>query len=227
MRKKIVALTGAGISVESGLPTFRDPGGLWENRRLEEVASPAAWAASAETVLRFYNERRQALRAAQPNAGHRALAELETAHEVVIVTQNIDDLHERAGSSRIIHLHGELMKARSMADASLLFALGERDIALGDRCPLGSQLRPHVVWFGEQVPLLEDAADEIATADILLVIGTSLTVYPAAALIHDARPEARRIFIDPNATASLPGFEILPEPASKALPVLVKALISG
>jgi NAD-dependent deacetylase len=226
-RKHVVVLSGAGISAESGLKTFRGKDGLWEGHRVEEVATPHAWAADPARVLRFYNERRGALRAAQPNAAHRALVDLEQAFDVTIVTQNVDDLHERAGSSRILHLHGELMKARSTVDESLIYTLGPHDIEIGDRCERGGQLRPHVVWFGELVPELGRAAQVMATADILIVVGTSLAVYPAASLIHEAPDHAQRFVVDPNmpASLSLDGFTCLAQTACAGLPGLVEQLL--
>lgn len=224
-----VVLSGAGMSAESGLKTFRGQGGLWEGHRVEDVATPGAWERDPETVLAFYNERRRQLREAAPNPGHLALARLEESHRVAIVTQNIDDLHERAGSTNVLHLHGELMFARSTADESLLYPLGERDISLGDRCELGSQLRPHVVWFGEPVPAIAEAEPLLRRADLLLVVGTSLAVYPAAGLVHLAPPDCRRIWINPDApqTAGLGGFETIPASAGEALPALVARLRSA
>ena len=173
---RIVVLSGAGISAESGLQTFRGADGLWEGHRVEDVATPEAWAANPGLVLDFYNQRRRAVLAAEPNAAHRALVELERAYDVRIVTQNVDDLHERAGSSQVLHLHGEVMLARSTRDPRLVRHLGERDIELGDVCELGSQLRPHIAWFGEMVPAMDEAVELVAEADVLLVVGTSLQV---------------------------------------------------
>lgn len=199
----IVVLTGAGISAESGLPTFRGEGGLWEGHNVFEVATPEAWERDPAMVLRFYNWRRQQLRKVQPNAAHRALVRLEEVFHVTIVTQNVDDLHERAGSANILHLHGELMKACSTKDPALVHELGDRDIDMGDLCERGSQLRPHVVWFGERVPGIHKAIEIVQSADILLVIGTSLNVYPAASLVP-AAVRARRIHvINPEIPAGL------------------------
>jgi len=198
-RPHLVVLSGAGMSAESGIRTFRAADGLWEEHRVEDVATPEAFARDPELVLRFYNERRRQVVQAEPNAGHRALAEAETEFEVGVITQNIDDLHERAGSSRVLHLHGELMKARSSMDEDLLLETHGADIALGDLCPLGSQLRPHVVWFGEAVPAMETAAPLVQRADALLIIGTSLAVYPAASLAHFAPAQAPVLLVDPNA----------------------------
>lgn len=194
--RHIVVLSGAGISAESGLATFRGAGGLWEGVPVNEVATPEGWRRDTGRVLRFYNERRRAVRAAQPNAAHVALKELEALFKVTIITQNIDDLHERAGSSRILHLHGEIMKARSSRDESMLTeCLG--DIELGDRAADGSQLRPHVVWFGEAVPMMDRAIEAVKTADFFIVVGTSLEVYPAASLIDYVPLEAPKFLVDP------------------------------
>lgn len=225
--QRVVVISGAGISAESGLKTFRGDDGLWEGHRVEEVATPAAWAADPARVLRFYNERRNQVRAAEPNAAHRALAELERGYHVDIVTQNVDDLHERAGSSRVLHLHGEIMLARSAIDPGTLVPLGDRDIALGDCCPHGGQLRPHVVWFGEDVPAMQPAAELVSQADILLCVGTSLQVYPAASLVFLASDEARRIVIDPQIpeTISRTTFECFAKPASEGVPLIVAELL--
>lgn len=198
------------MSAESGLKTFRDGDGLWEGHRVEDVATPEAWERDPETVLAFYNERRKQLRAAEPNAGHRALAALEERFEVEIITQNIDDLHERAGSRRVLHLHGELMWARSSVDEQLLYFLEDRDIQLGDRCEKGSQLRPHVVWFGEAVPAMEEAVPIVRRADVLIVVGTSLVVYPAASLAHFAPEGCRKYWVNPRMAdgGALAGFNI-------------------
>ena len=197
---KIVVLSGAGISAESGISTFRDANGLWENHDIMEVASIEGWRRNPELVLNFYNLRRKQLKEVQPNSAHQFLKDLEENYEVVIVTQNVDDLHERAGSSKIIHLHGELLKVRSEKDENLILDWSE-DINIGDVAADGSQLRPHIVWFGELVPKLEEAIEEVLTADIMLVIGTSLQVYPAASLI-DFMEYGKPIFvIDPNSVS--------------------------
>ncbi|CAG4998244.1 NAD-dependent protein deacylase sirtuin-5, mitochondrial [Dyadobacter sp. CECT 9275] len=207
--KKLVVLSGAGISAESGVSTFRDNGGLWDNYRIEDVATPEAWRKNQELVLDFYNQRRKQALNVSPNAAHLALAELEKDYDVTIITQNVDNLHERAGSSRVIHLHGELFKVRSTKNADLVYDLDGWELKTGDLCELGSQLRPHIVWFGEGVPLMDEAIDITAGADIFLVIGTSLAVYPAAGLVHyvdagkpiyivdPARPD---IILKPNMT---------------------------
>ena len=196
--KNLVVLSGAGISAESGIKTFRDMGGLWEEYDVMEVASPQAWEHSPELVMRFYNERRKKLLEASPNEGHKGLVELEKYFDLHIVTQNVDDLHERAGSKNILHLHGELKKARSTIDPKLVYDIDGWELKLGDTCEKGSQLRPHIVWFGEAVPAIAEAASICERADIFVVIGTSLNVYPAAGLL-DYAPKGIPIFlIDPN-----------------------------
>ena len=194
---KIVVLTGAGISAESGISTFRDANGLWENHDVMEVASPEGWAATPQLVLDFYNQRRRQLKEVEPNAAHHYLKALEAHYEVVVVTQNVDNLHERAGSSNVIHLHGELLKVRSERDERLVYEWHD-DVNLGDVAEDGAQLRPDIVWFGELVPMLERAAEEVRTADILLVIGTSLQVYPAASLVYYIADGNPIYIIDPN-----------------------------
>jgi len=196
--KKLIVLTGSGISAESGIRTFREMGGLWEEYDVMEVASPHAWENTPELVMRFYNERRKKLFEAEPNFGHLGLAELEKYFNVQIITQNVDDLHERAGSSNVLHLHGELKKARSTADPSLVYELDNWELKLGDKCEKGSQLRPHIVWFGEAVPAISEAAAICETADIFVVIGTSLNVYPAAGLLDYAPQDIPIFLIDPN-----------------------------
>ncbi|RMD83970.1 MAG: NAD-dependent deacylase [Candidatus Dadabacteria bacterium] len=228
IRKHLVALTGAGISKESGLNTFRDSGGLWEGYRPEEVATPEAWKRDPEMVLRFYNERREQVRRAKPNKAHYLLAKLEEHFDVTVITQNIDNLHEKAGSSRVIHLHGEILKARSTEDASLIVDLGEKNIELGDLCPKGSQLRPHVVWFGEEVPEMQRAVTEVARSDIFVIIGTSLVVYPAASLIGYVRYGTSVYLIDPNPPANIEiKGEIIKAPATVGMENLYKKLIQS
>jgi NAD-dependent deacetylase len=225
--KTIVVLTGAGISSESGCNTFRDNNGLWRRYRVEEVASPIAWQNDPALVMEFYNERRKKLFEVEPNAGHFALVELEKKFNVEIITQNVDDLHERAGSSNVLHLHGELKKARSTADPDLVYLLDKWELKLGDKCEKGSQLRPHIVWFGEQVPMFEEAMEIAPEADLFLVVGTSMAVYPAAGLISYVRKDIPKYYVDPNA-ASLPGInnlEIIKEKAGTGLPRLVKDLL--
>jgi NAD-dependent deacetylase len=196
--KKLVVLTGAGMSQESGIRTFRDMGGLWEEFDIMEVASPEAWAKNPELVMRFYNERRKQLFECEPNEGHRILAELEKHFFVEIITQNVDDLHERAGSTKVLHLHGELKKARSTVDPSLVYTLDHWELKLGDTCEKGSQLRPHIVWFGEAVPNMEQAIRITQTADVFVVIGTSLNVYPAAGLLGYVPAHIPVYLIDPH-----------------------------
>lgn len=197
-RTRIVFFTGAGISAESGLRTFRDSDGLWEQYRIEDVATPEAFARDPELVLHFYNLRREQVLKATPNAAHLAIADLEKDFAVEVVTQNIDDLHERAGSSHVLHLHGEIRKARSTRDPRLITPINGPDLSLGDTCALGSQLRPHIVWFGEAVPMLEVAAAVVAQADVLVVVGSSLQVYPAAGLVHYAQAGCEVHLVDPN-----------------------------
>jgi len=195
--KQLVVLTGAGMSAESGLKTFRDAGGLWEGHNVMEVASPEGFRANPELVLDFYNQRRQQLKNARPNTAHYDLVALENYFDVTIVTQNVDDLHKRAGSSSVVHLHGELFKVRSTYDEFDVLDWRE-DLVLGDHCNKGYQLRPHIVWFGEAVPLIPKAMRICENADILLIIGTSLQVYPAASLMHYVKKETRIYYIDPN-----------------------------
>jgi NAD-dependent deacetylase len=195
----LVVLTGAGISAESGIRTFRDADGLWNSYRIEEVASPVAWERDPQLVLDFYNMRRKQLYEVEPNAAHIALAELEKDFDVQIITQNVDDLHERAGSTKVLHLHGELKKVRSTVDEDLVYLLDGWELKLGDLCEKGSQLRPHIVWFGEPVPNIMTAASMVRKADIFLVIGTSLKVYPAAALLHYVPHPVPKYLIDPEA----------------------------
>ena len=197
--KKIVVFTGAGISVESGLPTFRGSDGLWEGHRVEDVATPEAWEKDPELVQNFYNKRRADCIAAEPNHAHKKLAELEKDYDITIITQNIDDLHERAGSSKILHLHGQIRKAQSSVNPNLIYDIDGADIKDGDLCELGSQLRPHVVWFGEAVPNMVEAYKVARQADVFVTIGTSLQVYPAANLLYETKPDCKLILIDPNA----------------------------
>jgi NAD-dependent deacetylase len=225
--KKIVVLTGAGVSAESGLKTFRDHDGLWHNYRIEDVATPEAWERDMDLVNEFYNERRKNLSEAQPNAAHIALAKLEDRYDVQVVTQNVDDLHERGGSSKVLHLHGELKKVRSSADASLVYELKGWELKKGDLCEKGSQLRPHIVWFGEPVPLIMEAAEHCQQADIMIIIGTSLQVYPAAGLIQYAFIGAPIYYIDPKAVAIpfIPNLEIIRKTAGEGVPELVSILL--
>lgn len=203
--KKLVVLTGSGISAESGLKTFREMGGLWESYDVMEVASPQGWTADMELVLRFYNERRRQLQNAKPNASHFGLVDLEKYFNVHIITQNVDNLHEQAGSRKVLHLHGELTKVRSTGDESLIYDVGYKDVNKGDTCEKGFQLRPHIVWFGEMVPAMEEAAIIASEADIFVVIGSSLVVYPAAGLVNYVPVNAPLFVLDPN-DVSMPGF---------------------
>lgn len=196
--KKLVILSGAGISAESGIKTFRDAGGLWEGHDVMEVASPAGWLKNQELVLDFYNQRRKQALSAEPNLGHQIIADLEAHFEVTVVTQNVDNLHEKAGSSHVIHLHGELFKSRSIRHPELIYDVDGWELKTGDLCEKGFQLRPDIVWFGEDVPLMDAAMKEVKNTDILIVIGTSLQVYPAASLIHYARDDVPKYIIDPN-----------------------------
>lgn len=206
MRKKIVVLTGAGVSAESGISTFRDSDGLWENFRVEDVASIEGWYRDPAVVMDFYNQRRAQLSEVRPNAAHLAIADLEKEYDVTVVTQNVDNLHERAGSTKIIHLHGELTKVRPENccnemdgfSEETVFDIGIEPVHIGDLAPNGAQLRPHIVWFGEAVPKIEAAIDAVEAADILLIVGTSLQVYPAAGLYRYAGPDTPIYIIDPN-----------------------------
>ena len=225
MKKNLIVLTGAGISAESGLRTFRDSDGLWEEYRIEDVATPAAFARNPERVLRFYDERRAQVMKASPNAAHLAIAELQDHHSVGVVTQNIDDLHERAGSKEVLHLHGEILKARSTVNPDVVIPLTNVHLKIGDLCPLGSQLRPHIVWFGEEVPLLMAAARMVAGADVLVVVGSSLQVYPAAGLLHATSPHARIHLVDPQDISGIgPRVRLWKEKASIGVPMLAHFL---
>lgn len=228
MTKKIVVLTGAGMSAESGIKTFRDMGGLWEEYDVTEVATPMAWHNNRDLVLKFYNERRRQLEQCRPNEGHKGLAELGKHFSVEIITQNVDDLHERAGSSSVLHLHGELTKARSTADPALIYDIGYRDINAGDKCEKGSQLRPHIVWFGEAVPAMEQAVRITENADIFVIIGTSLNVYPAAGLIAYAPSRAPVWLIDPENIAPRAGrkVEFIQAGAVEGVEILRKKLLA-
>jgi NAD-dependent deacetylase len=198
MKKKLVVLTGAGISAESGIATFRDSGGLWEGHRVEDVATPEGWYKNPALVLEFYNQRRKRGLEAIPNRGHEILVELEQDFDVTIVTQNVDNLHERAGSSQVIHLHGSLFESRSTADETLIYPITGWELNLGDTCSKGSQLRPNIVWFGEMVPMMDIAGHHASHADIFLIVGTSMVVYPAAGLIHYVPVESPKFVVDPK-----------------------------
>lgn len=227
MKKKLVVLTGAGISAESGIPTFRDAGGLWEGHAVEDVATPEAWERNQSLVLEFYNQRRKAALAVEPNAGHRALAALEKYFRVSIITQNVDNLHERAGSSQVLHLHGELFKSRSTADETLVYDISGWELKEGDRCERGAQLRPHIVWFGEAVPMMDLAIAETTEADIFMVVGTSMQVYPAASLLYYVDDSVPKYIIDPNLPLvhHRPNLKMVEEKASVGLARVSQELI--
>ncbi len=228
MIKKIVVLTGAGISAESGVSTFRDNGGLWENHRIEDVATHEAWDANPEMVLDFYNQRRKQLYQVEPNAAHKALAKLEEKYDVHIITQNVDDLHERGGSTKVLHLHGELKKSRSTVDDYKIYDINGWELKMGDVDEHGTQLRPHIVWFGESVPEITKASKIAARAYIFIVIGTSLNVYPAAGLLESVPYFVTKYFIDPNARENYNynNLTIIKEKAGTAVPRLVEELLA-
>ncbi|MFO7852391.1 MAG: SIR2 family NAD-dependent protein deacylase [Bacteroidota bacterium] len=226
-KKKLVVLTGAGMSAESGIRTFREMGGLWEEYDVTEVATPEAWESQPELVQRFYNERRKQLLECKPNKGHKGLAELEKYFDVHIITQNVDDLHERAGSSKVLHLHGELRKAQSSADPTLVYEIDGWEIKMGDTCEKGSQLRPHVVWFGEPVPAMVEAAKITSQAEIFVVVGSSLNVYPAAGLLGYAPRDANLWLIDPADVIPPVSrhVEVIKEKAGKGVEILKRRLL--
>jgi NAD-dependent deacetylase len=229
MKSKIAVLTGAGISAESGIKTFRDAGGLWEGHDVMEVASPQGWNKNKALVLDFYNQRRRQMNSVSPNIAHAALVNLEADFDVVLITQNVDNLHERAGSSKIIHLHGELSKARSSGFEELVYDC-PGDIQLGDTCDRGTQLRPHIVWFGEMVPMLEYAVNEIIDCEKILIIGTSMQVYPAASLVAYAPKNAEIIYIDPKPHLSYelslrPNLQVIEEKATIGVPQVVNGIL--
>jgi len=226
LKKRIVVLSGAGISAESGIKTFRDSGGLWEEYDIMEVATPEAWERNQALVLEFYNQRRKQLYEVEPNDAHFALVELGKAFDVHIITQNVDDLHERAGSNQVMHLHGELKKVRSSVDENLVYDLDGWELKAGDTCEMGSQLRPHIVWFGEPVNMIPAAAELSGTADIYVIIGTSLNVYPAAGLVSYVLPGTPIYLIDPGEinAGHIPGVRIIKENASTGTRRLVKEL---
>jgi NAD-dependent deacetylase len=225
--KRIIVLTGAGVSAESGISTFRDSGGLWEKYDIMDVATYEAWTRNQELVMEFYNQRRKQLYEVEPNAAHYALVKLDEKFDVQIITQNVDDLHERAGSKNVMHLHGELKKVRSSVDESLVYELQGWELKKGDLCEKGSQLRPHIVWFGEMVPMIPFAAELCATADIFIIIGTSLNVYPAAGLVEYAPPHCPVYLIDPaEVNAShIPGLTVIRKKASQGTVELVNELL--
>ena len=219
MAKKLVVLTGAGISAESGLATFRNSGGLWEGHKVEDVATPEAWHRNQELVLEFYNQRRKSALEAQPNRGHEILAELEKDFDVVIITQNVDNLHERAGSSHVVHLHGSLFESRSTVNPSLVYPIAGWQLKPGDKCDRGSQLRPNIVWFGEAVPMMDVAVELTVAADVFLVVGTSMVVYPAAGLINYVSRETKIFIVDPKIpdVPKLPNITCIAERASSGM----------
>jgi NAD-dependent deacetylase len=204
MKKKLVVFSGAGMSAESGLATFRDSNGLWEQYQIEEVATPEAWQKDPEKVLHFYNVRRKQLLQAQPNAAHKLLAQLQANFDLKIITQNIDDLHERAGAKQVLHLHGELRKARSCGPTGKVYPIEGASLNWGEHCQDGHQLRPHVVWFGEEVPAMEEAIQHVQMADLFLVMGTSLSVYPAASLVFALKSNTPAWIIDPDPSLAVP-----------------------
>ncbi|MBL4798894.1 MAG: NAD-dependent deacylase [Oleispira sp.] len=220
-KNKIVIFSGAGISAESGLQTFRDSDGLWNEHAVEDVATPEGWSADPKLVLNFYNERRIQAFQASPNAAHKAIAKLEEKFEVVVITQNIDDLHEKAGSTNVVHVHGQLKFARSSLDDRLLYPLEDKPIHIGDVCEKGSQLRPHVVWFGEQIHNYEIARDHIITASRVLVVGTSLSVFPAAGILKKARFHAEKIIVTLNLEKKPHGFKLLRGKATALVPSII------
>ena len=222
--KNIVVFTGAGISAESGLGTFRDSGGLWDNYKIEDVATPDAFKMNPELVLEFYNIRRRQLISSSPNSAHYALNKLQQNFNLQIITQNIDDLHERSGSNNVLHLHGKLRQSKSTLD-NKLYEIEGSELILGDLCPNGAQLRPNVVWFGEAVPMMDVAIEIVKTADIFIIIGTSLNVYPAASLIHYTSNSCEKYIIDPNAD-DYQGINVIRKKASESVPILVDQLIS-
>ena len=227
--QKIVVLSGAGISAESGISTFRDNDGLWENHPIEEVATPEGWEANQNLVLQFYNIRRKQLFEVEPNNGHKALDGLEEKFDVQVVTQNIDDLHERAGSSNVLHLHGELKKLQSTIDPTLIYEMDSWELKHGEKCEKGSQLRPYVVWFGEDVPNIIKAVDIVKEADILIIVGTSLNVYPAAGLSHETRKEVPIFLVDPANvnTSNLKNVTHIKSGAGEGLNKLAEQLLKG
>lgn len=226
--KKIVVLSGAGMSAESGVQTFRDNNGLWHNHRVEDVATFEAWESNPELVLEFYNQRRKQLFEVEPNAGHLALVRLEEKYDVQIITQNVDDLHERAGSSNVLHLHGELKKVRSTVDSKLVYTMDTWELKMGDKCEKGSQLRPHIVWFGEAVDMIVPAFELVSQAEIVFVIGTSMAVYPAAGLINYVSSAAPKYYIDPKAfpVPGISNLKVIQNKAGEGVPLLVDELLS-
>ncbi|GAA3921154.1 NAD-dependent deacylase [Litoribacillus peritrichatus] len=226
-KDKVVVFTGAGVSAESGIRTFRDSNGLWNEYLVEDVATPAAWQRNPELVLDFYNDCRQQMSSAKPNAAHDAIARLEETHEVVVVTQNIDDLHERAGSSQVIHLHGEISKARSSLDETLIYDIGSQPLKKGDFCELRSQLRPHIVWFGENIINYDEARNHVRNAARILVIGTSLNVYPAAGLLKKASFHAEKAIVSLEVDSVPFGYKFIRGKATNIVPRIVGDWMNG
>ena len=226
--KKLIVLTGAGISAESGIATFRDAGGLWEGYKVEDVATPEAWRKDQALVLDFYNQRRKKALDVKPNRGHEILAELERHFEVTVITQNVDNLHERAGSSKVLHLHGSLFESRSTLNPKLIYPIKGSELNIGDTCERGSQLRPNIVWFGEAVPMMEVAADVAANADVFLVVGTSMVVYPAAGLIDYVPDFVKKYVVDPKKPEIMhvPNLEFIAEKASVGMERVRKLLLN-
>jgi len=223
--KNFVVFTGAGISAESGLGTFRDSGGLWDNYKIEDVATPEAFQKNPGLVLEFYNIRRRQLLSATPNDAHYALNKLQENFNLQIITQNIDDLHERSGSNNVLHLHGKLMESKSVID-DIVYKIDGSELVLGDLCPNGGQLRPNVVWFGEAVPMMDKAIEIVKTADIFIIVGTSLNVYPAASLIHYTSNSCQKYIVDPNA-AEENGISAIRQKASVGVPKLVDQILKN
>ena len=228
MKKRLVTLTGAGISAESGIATFRDAGGLWEGYKVEDVATPEAWRKDPALVLDFYNQRRKKALEVKPNRGHEILAELENHFEVTVITQNVDNLHERAGSSKVLHLHGSLFESRSTLNPKLIYPIKGSELNMGDTCERGSQLRTNIVWFGEAVPMMEVAADVAANADVFLVVGTSMVVYPAAGLIDYVPDFVKKYVVDPKKPEIMhvPNLEFIAERASVGMERVRKLLLN-
>lgn len=217
-KEKIVVFTGAGVSAESGIQTFRDADGLWHNHNVQDICSLDGWYRNPELVLNFYNQRRADVKKANPNKAHHAIASLQDRYEVVVVTQNIDDLHERAGSETVLHVHGEVTKARSSEDETLIYDIRYNPIELGQTCRLGSQLRPHIVWFGESVNYIQQAYEHFLDADKVLVVGTSLQVYPVAGLVHEAPLHAEKVLVSLDVQSVPSGYEYIQEKAASAVP---------
>ncbi len=228
MMRKLVVLSGAGISAESGIPTFRDSNGLWEGYDVMQVATPEGWQANPELVLDFYNQRRKKALEVKPNRGHEILVELEKYFDITIVTQNVDNLHERAGSSRVIHLHGSLFESRSTQDERLVYPIKEWELNIGSFCEMGSQLRPNIVWFGEMVPMMEVAAKFAAQAEVFLVVGTSMVVYPAAGLIHYVPYDTMKYIVDPKLPeiGNIPFTKFIEEKASLGMEIVKNELLA-